>query len=112
MTPIPVGTLCLLLEPHELAGCTCTTTSPLKWHEGARCARTDRPMPCAGYEIEVRVAAPQDGIWIAKPHELRPLTPPPGTDVGDVDVPVPKRLTLADIRRIREVLRKAATETA
>lgn len=82
MTPIGIGTLCLLVEPHELAGIACITTSAERWNDGLIDARTfDLMEPCRVYAIApTRVPAlyadlPPDG-WCAKRAELIPLTPP------------------------------------
>ena len=82
MNAIGVGTLCLIVDPHELAGGTCITTSCEKFGEYLIDARELQPIPSEHvYEISpVRLPPefaefPRDG-WVAKRSELVPLTPP------------------------------------
>lgn len=71
---IAVGTLCLLINGHELEGKVCTVVGPL------------RLTPCGDrhgfailrvHDIEVGVPCPAPFRgWVAKPTELVPITPP------------------------------------
>ena len=89
MTTIPVGTLCLLVAPHELAGRTCVVESAPRFYHYLIDLRDGHPIaPSVAYDVTpLSVPAefesfPRSG-WVARRPELVPLTPPPveqGTD--------------------------------
>ena len=80
MTPIPVGTLCLLVAPNDAAGRTCTVTGPegIEWcyspGQDIRDGKYERVYEVAAPWL-VRPPAPAIG-WCAPRRELVPLAPP------------------------------------
>jgi hypothetical protein len=74
---IAIGTLCLLLPPHERMGLFCTTTGKIEfnadvWSHGL-------PAVCDAYPIDLASGEPVPwGFtgWCAAPCELMPVAPP------------------------------------
>lgn len=69
---IPVGTLCLLLPDHSLAGMTCTIAGPLANYDAKHRATGTRRVGNA-YRIEI---PGESGVWVAFPRHVVPLRPP------------------------------------
>jgi hypothetical protein len=69
---IRIGTLCLLLADHSLAGRTCTVAGPLAYYKGKHKASGKAR---TGYAYPIKV--PGDArFWVSFPRHLVPLAPP------------------------------------
>lgn len=91
MTPIPLGTLCLLVPPDEHAGMTCVTVSPeivapVEFPGvGVRWARV--------YAIDGKFGSlPPDWKWCAPRSHLLPLAPPGDPDEATRDTRTPSEV--------------------
>ena len=73
---IRVGTLCLLLSPHSLAGRTCVVSGSLEYAHELTHYVTGANNPKFAYPIEVSCSPVQGAHWYAAPSQLVPITPP------------------------------------